>query len=288
MLNRRRFALNRIACPSLDLPAFFKLAVDLDLSKVELRNDLPGKLGAAGIIDGLKPSEAAKMAKDNGVSIIAINALQKFNLASVRKSALKELNSLLSLSAEIGCKAIILCPNNDEADARSPDVRYAETVDALRQFGPAFVKFGILGYVEPLGFGISSLASLTVAMNAVKESGYGCFRLVHDTFHHYIGPDDASIYGANGLGAPYEVAYTGLVHISGVEADIAPDAYRDAHRVLVGPKDRMKNRDQIRRLDSLGYMGDYSFEPFSESIQKMDARRLSAEINASIDFMIGE
>ena len=90
MLNRRRFALNRIACPSLDLPAFFKLAVDLDLSKVELRNDLPGKLGAAGIIDGLKPSEAAKMAKDNGVSIIAINALQKFNLASVRKSALKK------------------------------------------------------------------------------------------------------------------------------------------------------------------------------------------------------
>jgi len=288
MLNRQRFALNRIASPSLGLAEFFKLTASLGLSKVELRNDLPGKQSVAGIVDGLKAAEVVRMAKDNGVSIITINALQKFNLASVRKTALKDLNALLSLSAEIDCKAIILCPNNDVADARAPEVRYSETVDALRQYGPLFVKYGILGYVEPLGFGISSLASLTVAMNAVKGSGFGCFRVVHDTFHHHIGPDDSAIYGANGLGASYEVAYTGLVHISGVESDIATSAYRDSHRVLVGPKDRMKNREQIQRLDSLGYMGDYSFEPFSEAVQKMDVKKLTAGINASIDFIIGK
>ncbi len=288
MLNRQRFAINRIACPSLGLADFFKLAADLGLSKVELRNDLPGKQSIAGVVDGLKAAEVARMAKDNGISIITINALQKFNLASVRKTAVKDLNALLALSVEIGCKALVLCPNNDEADSRAPEVRYSETVDALRQYGPDFVKYGILGYVEPLGFGISSLASLPVAMNAVKESGYGCFRVVHDTFHHHIGPDDAAIYGANGLGAAYEVAYTGLVHISGVESDIATSAYRDSHRILVGPKDRMKNREQIQRLDSLGYMGDYSFEPFSEVVQKMDVKKLTAGANASIDYIIGK
>jgi predicted xylose isomerase-like sugar epimerase len=50
----------------------------------------------------------------------------------------------------------------------------------------------------------------------------------------------------------------------------------------------MKNREQIQRLDSLGYMGDYSFEPFSEVVQKMDVKKLTAGANASIDYIIGK
>ena len=65
------------------------------------------------------------------------------------------------------------------------------------------------GFVEPLGFAECSLRSKKMAIQAIRESGQDVYRLVHDTFHHFLGPDDR-IFPAE----------TGIVHISGVEIDI--------------------------------------------------------------------
>ena len=278
MIDVERFAINRIAAPSLTLAQFYDLAAELGLRKVELRNDL----GAGDIIDGLKSADAAALASSRGIEVISINALQKFNLASMRAKASGELERLLELAAAIGCTSIVLCPNNDAADARSPALRAAETIDALAAFGPLFAEVGILGYIEPLGFAISSLASLVLAQEAIHKSGFSCYRVVHDTFHHYIGPEDQTI-----LGGVYDVKSTGLVHVSGVEVDMPTDDYRDEHRVLAGPADRMKSREQMRRLDELGYSGDYSFEPFSPDVQRLGRQELVAAFRTSLAYLCG-
>ena len=277
MIDKKRFSLNRITCPAMGMSDFFDLTVSLGLSKVELRNDIGGK----DPIDGMSPKEAARLAAAKGIKVISINALQKFNLASMKAMKAKELDEMLSMAKAIGCAAIVLCPNNDEKDARSPAQRAAETVDALKAFGPAFEKAGMLGYIEPLGFSISSLASLVVAQEAIKKSGHSCFKTVHDTFHHYIGPDELSV-----LGKSYDVAFTGLVHVSGVEDDIPVESYRDAHRVLAGPADRMKSKEQILLLDKLGYRGDYSFEPFAPSVQGLGKKELNAALSKSLDYLL--
>jgi len=278
MIDVERFAINRIAAPSLTLAQFYDLAAELGVRKVELRNDL----GAGDIIDGLKNAEAAALASSRGIEVISINALQKFNLASMRAKASGELERLLELAAAIGCTSIVLCPNNDAADARRPALRAAETIDALAAFGPLFAEVGILGYIEPLGFAISSLASLVLAQEAIRKSGFSCYRVVHDTFHHYIGPEDQAI-----LGGVYDVRNTGLVHVSGVEVDLPADEYRDEHRVLVGPADRMKSREQMLRLDELGYSGDYSFEPFSPVVQRLGRTELVAAFRKSLAYLCG-
>jgi 2-keto-myo-inositol isomerase len=277
MIDKSRFCLNRIAAPSLGLEAFYDLAASLGISKVELRNDI----GRADPIDALDPVMASRIASKRGIRVVSINALQKFNLSSARKRAEADLAGLLETARAIGCPAIVLCPNNDAADDRSPARRAAETVDALAAFGPAFVKAGVEGYVEPLGFSISSLASLVVAQEAIKKSGFACYKVVHDTFHHHIGPEDLAV-----LGKSYEVSFTGLVHVSGVEEDIPIDRYSDAHRVLVGPGDRMRSKEQIDVLDKLGYRGDFSFEPFSPSVQGLDAKKLAAAIQESLDYLM--
>jgi hypothetical protein len=82
-----------------------------------------------------------------------------------------------------------MCPNNDTQDRRDVRTRIEETVGALKAFGPSFAKQGIQGWLEPLGFAESSLSSIVVAGEAVKRSGYDCYRIVYDTFHHYLGPD---------------------------------------------------------------------------------------------------
>jgi 2-keto-myo-inositol isomerase len=278
MIDVERFAINRIAAPSLTLAQFYDLAAELGVRKVELRNDL----GAGGIIDGMNSADAASLALSRGIEVISINALQKFNLASMRAKASGALEGLLELAAAIHCTAIVLCPNNDAADRRSPALRAAETIDALAAFGPRFEQAGILGYIEPLGFAISSLASLVLAQEAIRRSGFSCYRVVHDTFHHYIGPEDQAI-----LGGVYDVKRTGLVHVSGVEVDIPTDEYRDEHRVLPGPADRMRSREQMRRLDELGYAGDYSFEPFSPDVQRLGRPELVAALRTSLAYLCG-
>jgi 2-keto-myo-inositol isomerase len=128
--------------------------------------------------------------------------------------------------------------------------------------------------VEPLGFEESSLRSKEVAVKAIQESGYVGYKLVHDTFHHYLGPDE-HVYPA----------HTGLVHISGVETDLPKSQIRDEHRVLIGSRDIMGNTGQIALLESQGYTGEYSFEPFSAEVQNMSLEQLQQAVLASLEFI---
>lgn len=277
MIDRRRFGLNRIIAPSLELREFFDLAASVGVFKVELRNDIR----SGHPLDDLPPAEVKAMAADAGVEIISINALQKFNLASARAKALPELEALLDTATSIECRAVVLCPNNEPDDERTTEQRARETTESLSAFGPLFTKAGVMGLVEPLGFTISSLASLMTAKDCIEKSGFGCYLVVHDTFHHFIGPDETEV-----LDKEYDVTSTGLVHVSGVEAGLDPVEFRDEHRVLVGPADRMKTKEQIRLLDRLGFTGDFSFEPFSPEVQKLSRGRLADAVKQSLDFIM--
>src|SRR4030066_242985 len=59
-------------------------------------------------------------------------------------------------------------------------------------------------------------------MKAIQESGYPVYKIVHDTFHHHIGPDTF-----DNIQNDYDISYTGLVHISGVESNIPVKEYKD-------------------------------------------------------------
>jgi len=263
MIPTDRFALNRIACPGLGLEEFFDVAREAGLTRVELRNDLPG----GRVTDALPPSRAAELAAGRGVEIITINALQKFNVKALAGQVTSELQRLLELASALRCRAVVLCPNNDRGDRRDAAARRRETVEALASLGPLFAASGVLGYVEPLGFAESSLASASVAAEAVRESGQSCYRILYDTFHHYLGPDTAE-----DVEKKLDVSLVGLVHASGVEAELDKGAMKDGHRVLVTNGDRMGNVAQIARLVARGYTGDVSLEPFSSEVQQLDRK----------------
>lgn len=278
MIERKRFAMNRICCPALSLEDFFRLTADTGLSKVELRNDLPG----AQVIDGMSPAQAAALANTLGVTIVTINALQKFNLPERRSPAMAELEKLLQLAREIRCPALVLCPNNDPSDRRDAATRTDDTIAALRAFGPLFKQSGVLGYVEPLGFEESSLSSVIEAVKIIQETGFGCFKVVYDTFHFHLGP-----HSIHDVGSRYHVVDTGLIHVSGVDSDIPKAEYRDEHRVLPGRRDKTACREQLERHLQNGYAGIVSMEPFAPEVQRLSLRELSRALNASIDYLQG-
>ncbi|MCX7788353.1 MAG: TIM barrel protein [Spirochaetes bacterium] len=277
MIPTQRFALNRILAPRLGLQEFMDVAQDLGISKIELRNDLPG----IGIIDSYTPKEVRTFCNERGVSIISINAIQKFNLGPMRKTALEELKRLIDLAKEIDCSALVLCPNNDPTDSRKPAQIRKETIEALHSMGPLFQSANIIGLVEPLGFQISSLSSAQEALDMIRSSEFFCYRVLLDTFHHYLGPDTLEDLGT-GI-PPKEI---GLVHISGVEDPILKENLRDEHRVFPTPTDRLNSKAQVQRLVEKGYTGNVSFEPFSSRVQTLPLETLKQKIRESIQYLI--
>jgi 2-keto-myo-inositol isomerase len=221
MISKSKIGLNRILFPTANLEEFFKLSSHMGLIKIELRNDLPG----AGIIAPYSPEQVKELSEKYNIKILTINALQKFNLGAVLPEVLQELKEMIRLAVAIDCEAIVLVPTNDKRDS---DVITQETVAALKAFGPLFENNGIRGYVEPLGFAECSLRSKVSALQAIRESGFSNYKIVHDTFHHYLGPDSDDT-----LKNDYDISYTGLVHVSGVESHIPSNQYRDDHRILI-------------------------------------------------------
>lgn len=272
------FALNRIACPDLSLEELVEAASEMGLKAVELRNDIPGR----DVLDSLDPAAVARLCSRYGVRIATINAVQRFDLAAVLQRVLTELGSMAEIAQAVGWPAIVLCPNNDSADARSCDQRFAEAVSALEAAAPVLQKRGLLGLIEPLGFAECSMRSKRTVMEAIEQAGAECFRIVHDTFHHFLGPDTEE-----DLKELCGSSLIGLVHLSGVEEPEPTDGYRDGHRVLVGPEDRTEVKEQVHFLERFGYHGLFSFEPFAGAIQRLPAARLVQAVAASRSYLGG-
>ncbi|CAN7392681.1 TIM barrel protein [Rhizobium sp. LjRoot30] len=253
-MTRLPFALNHMAAPGLPLDRFFALAKALGIDSVEIRNDLDGN----AILDGTPAAEVKAAAQAQGLTIISINALQRFNEWNDTRAA--EAEALVTYARDCGAKALVLVPVND-GSGQAEGERQANLRTALKALQPMLAKAGIIGLVEPLGFSICSLSSKREAEEAIRELGFtDTFRLVHDTFHHHLAGEPELFPDL-----------TGLVHISGV-SDVAVSVadMRDPHRVLVDASDRLDNCGQIRALRDSGYIGPFSFEPFAPDVHALN------------------
>lgn len=262
-----RFALNHMVAPRLGLADFFRLGGSLGITQVEIRNDLRGQ----ALADGTSPEAVGAAAAGAGMTIVSINALQRFDDWTATRE--REAIHLARFARASGALALVLVPANDGSGGgdgeRQPRLRRA--LEGLR---PILADHGILGLVEPLGFETCSLRSKREAAEAIDGlAGGESFRLVHDTFHHALA-GESDLFPA----------LTGLAHISGVRDPAIPLAeMRDAHRVLVDASDRLGTVRQIGALVAGGYSGPFSFEPFADEVHRLGDPR--AAIAASMEFI---
>lgn len=263
-----RFALNHMVAPQLPLPKFFALARNLGMPLVEIRNDVVGQ----AILDGTPASTVRRWSADEGVDIISINALQKFNHWSADRAS--EAEALADFAADCGARALVLVAANDGTRMADAE-RVANATESLVGLKPILASRGLGGFVECLGFEACSLRRKSEAVAAIAAAvGAGIFTLTHDTFHHHLA-GEAAIFPE----------WTGLIHISGVDdSAVAVSDMRDAHRLLVGPADRLANLDQIAALRAAGCDAILSFEPFAGELR--DLADPAAAIRRSADYII--
>jgi 2-keto-myo-inositol isomerase len=259
-----RFALNHMAAPRLHLTEFFRLAGSLGIAEVEIRNDLHGQ----AISDGTPPEVVRAAAAEADLSIVSINALQRFNAWTQARAA--EATELADYASASAAQGLVLVPVNDGSGCADGE-RQANLRRALEGLRPILADRGIVGLVEPLGFATCSLRSKREAAEAIDAvGGWHDFRLVHDTFHHALA-DEPDLFP---LG-------TGLVHLSGVADRAVTHAdMRDSHRGLVDAQDRLANVRQIKQLLAAGYAGPFSFEPFAPGVHLLSdpGRAIAASI----------
>ena len=255
MANRNiKFGFNHMVSPSLTPDELVDAAVQAGAVAIELRNDV----GANSIRDVETARRVGAKAKDRGLEVRSINALYPFNVWNDERA--RQTQSLAKLAAACGAVGLVMCPLNEGKLLEATPEKSAGLRAALKEARAILGAFGLKGFVEPLGFPISSLRFKREALAAIDDvNGADVFSLVHDTFHHRGAGEHESF-----------AARTGLVHISGLEdPTISFTDMLDGHRVLVGPKDRLGNIEQLKQLYADGFDGIVSFEPFAKEVHDL-------------------
>ncbi|WP_172117838.1 TIM barrel protein [Halomonas hibernica] len=248
-----KFALNHMVNPRWSVQELIETAADMGIGAVELRNDV----GDNSISDVATAMRAGEQARTLGIEVLSINALYPFNIWNAERQAQAE--TLAQWASAAGSRGLVLCPLVDADYAASDEERQASLEEALIALDKILAHYDLKGFVEPLGFPISSLRFKADAVATIKALNLASrFSLVHDTFHHQ-GAGEVDLFAES----------TGLVHISGLEdASVTTDDMLDSHRVLVSADDRLANVEQLQRLLSSGYSGYVSFEPFAKSVHQ--------------------
>ncbi len=260
------FAINHMTVAHTSYEMLLQLSASLGCVGVELRNDLSRTL-----FDGDSPESAGAAARRKGLRILALSEVKDFNDFSSAK--LEEAKALMEIAVACGAEAISLIPRNDGVEPGTGD-RQANLYLALGELNPLLEDHDLIGLIEPLGFETSSLRHKAEIVKVIETLGaMDRFKLVHDTFHHYLS-GDRSIFPE----------HTGIIHISGVvEPELSVQQMRDEHRVLVDERDRLENIAQIGAFVAAGYTGPVSYEVFSPTVHALTDPK--AELSGSFDII---
>ncbi|WP_083007375.1 TIM barrel protein [Halomonas sp. GT] len=251
--NSIKFALNHMVNPRWTPQQLIESAAEMGVGAVELRNDVGGN----SIVDLDTASSAGQRARELGIEVLSINALYPFNIWNEERE--RQAETLAQWVHAAGGRGLVLCPLVDAESRASAEERKACLEQALTALDKVLGRYDLQGFVEPLGFPISSLRAKGEAIEVIHALNLSSrFSLVHDTFHHQ-GASESDVFAD----------MTGLVHISGLEdPDVTFEGMLDEHRVLVSTQDRLDNVGQLKRLLSGGYNGYVSFEPFAASVHQ--------------------
>ena len=246
------FAINHMSLANASYLSMLDSASALGCVGVEVRCDLTRSL-----FDGDTPSGAAAAAKSRNLRILSLAEIGAFDDYSQAKH--DEAEQLMQIAVACGAEAIALIPRNDGFIC-SDDEREHNLTLALAEYKPLLEVHGLVGLIEPLGFTTSSLRSKTTAVAAIDDlQANHCYKLVHDTFHHFLAGEEI-----------FFPEHTGLVHMSGVtDSSLAVARMQDAHRVFVDEFDRLDNIGQIEKLHAMGYQGPVSMEAFSPQVHTL-------------------
>jgi sugar phosphate isomerase/epimerase len=253
------------------LPAKLAAVRDAGFAQIMLSaRDITGH--AAGVDD------AIALVKASGLRVTGFQVLRDFEGLSGHLHGYKVdvARSMLEMGAALGSRVLLACSSTSTHASGDLD----DVARDLRKLAMLALPLGIKVAYEGLSWG-RSINEYTTAWEAVRRADMPNLGLGVDSYHIF-----AMRTPLDGLGAvdPAKIFLVQLSDFMWNEVPTVEERITTARTFRVFPGEGVHSallEDLVRRLDSMGYRGDYSFEVFNDDYQQMPQSTVAARARRS-------
>ncbi len=269
-----------------------KNIADFGMDTITLAGTLPVKLAAVrdagfsqvmlsarditGHAEGVDAAIAA--VKASGVRVTGFQVLRDFEGLSghLHDYKVDVARSMLEMGAALGSRVLLACSSTSTHASGDIDAVARD----LRKLAMLALPLGIKVAYEGLSWG-RAINEYTTAWEAVKRADMPNLGIGIDSYHIFAmrTPLDAlaSI-------DPRKIFLVQLSDFMWNEVPTVEERITTARTFRVFPGEGVHSElleDLVRRLDAMGYRGDYSFEVFNDDYQQMPQRTVAARARKS-------
>lgn len=274
------------------MSAALKNIADFGMDTITLAGTLPAKLAAvreagfgqimllarditghAGGID-----EAIQLVKSSGLRVTGFQVLRDFEGLSghLHDYKVDVARSMLEMAAALGAPVLLACSSTSTHASGDP----GQIARDLRKLAMLALPLGIKVAYEGLSWG-RSINEFTSAWDAVRRADMPNLGLGIDSYH--ILAMKTPLDGLNEVDAN-RIFLVQLADFMWNEVPTLEERITTARTFRVFPGEGVHSGlivDLVRRLDELGYAGDYSFEVFNDDYQQMPPDSVCARARRS-------
>jgi sugar phosphate isomerase/epimerase len=240
----------------------------------------------AGDIVGHPGGEEAAVAavRASGLRVTGFQVLRDFEGLSGHLHAYKVdvAKAMLSMCRALGSKVLLACSSSSAHASGDP----ATLVKDLRKLAILAVPLGIKVAYEALSWG-RYVNQVAQSWDLVEEADRANLGLALDSFHILAHQTDPAVLDE------IDPAKVFLVQLSDFlwQETRTPDERIDTarhYRVFPGEGVHSdKVADMVRRIDAMGYRGDYSFEVFNDDYRQLPLPMVAERARRSVKWIAG-
>ena len=227
---------------------------------------------------GATPREVGGMIRDTGLEITLFQPFRDFEglPEPLRSRAFERARRKFEVMNELGTDLMLICSNVSPEALGGVDRAAAD----LRELGELAGSMGIRVGYEALAWG-RHVNEVDAAWSLVEEADFPNLGLAVDSYHIFATSTPLSVLDDVD---PEKIFLVQLADFMWQETRTPEERMETARHFRVFPGEGVHSQalaTLVRRLDAIGYRGDYSFEVFNDDYQQLPLPYVAERAHAS-------
>lgn len=227
---------------------------------------------------------AVRAVRDSGLRVTGLQVMRDFEglAGQLHDYKVDVAKSMLEMAAAVGAPLLLVCSSTSPHASGDFDAQVAD----LRKLAMLAVPLGIRIAFEGLSWGrfVDDVPGAWALVSAADRANLG---LVVDTFHMLAKDTPLDVLDEID---PAKLFFVQLSDFMWSAPDTPEERRETARHLRVFPGEGAHSvmvADVIRRIDRLGYTGDYSFEVFNDDYVQMPLPRVTERARRSVEWITG-
>jgi sugar phosphate isomerase/epimerase len=222
--------------------------------------------------------------KDSGLRVTGFQVLRDFEGLSGHLHAYKVevAKAMLMMCQALGSKVLLACSSSSAHASGEPELLTRD----LQKLATLAVPLGIRVAYEALSWG-RHVNRLVQSWDLVNDANRANLGLALDSFHMLAQKTDPNVLDEID---PAKIFLVQLSDFMWQETRTADERIDTARHFRVFPGEGVHSAevsDIVRRLDAMGYRGDYSFEVFNDDYRQLPLAMVAERARRSVKWIAG-